>query len=262
MIRTVLATLLIVGVAIVAAEEGAAAAPAAGGLFGGRLQNIIEPRMAINVVRMHQLEKQMDDIRERMTEAEKVDPEKFMAEVDARIYSLEEQHCDKKEYQCGESHECVSDLFMCDGKKDCHNGMDEDEDVCDGEPVKVGNVFSGLTHWKDCIQREDHTSTLKIIATKRFKFFPARIGVQAIATAEFKENGEETVKSYSMKGAYNFANRRLVLFPADHDDNEDYHLGLRCNFDRGDNERADCNVMTFTSLHVCADIHFTLEHHE
>lgn len=253
-------------VAVVAASALAEDAPAAvgGGLFGGRLQGIAEPRLAANVLRIYQIEKQIERLRARIQETTHVDPEKFVAEVDARLATIEDDHCPAKEFQCGNSRssgqECISDLLVCDGHKDCHNGHDEDEDVCDTTPVTAGNIFSGLTHWKDCIVRDDHVSTLRIVATKRTKFFSARVGVQAIVTAEYEDShGEKITKTFTMKGGYNFANRRLVLFPAE---SSDARIGLRCFFNHGDNERADCTAMTFTSLHECADLHLSLEKHE
>ena len=49
--------------------------------------------------------------------------------------------CPKGEVSCGgDFPECISHLFVCDGPVDCHNGRDEDEDVCDCQYCSV------LTH--------------------------------------------------------------------------------------------------------------------
>ena len=39
--------------------------------------------------------------------------------------------CPKGKYRCGTATEqCVSDILVCDGHKDCADGSDEDEHVC------------------------------------------------------------------------------------------------------------------------------------
>ena len=42
------------------------------------------------------------------------------------------EKCPDGEVSCGgDFPECISQLFVCDGRVDCHNGRDEHEDVCD-----------------------------------------------------------------------------------------------------------------------------------
>jgi len=234
-----------------------------GGLFGGRLAGGMEPRLGINALRIHQLEEHIKKLHERIEEAKHVDPDRFLDDLDARLSTLEGDHCDDHEFQCGSSgQECVSDLFVCDGTKDCHNGHDEDEHVCSTAPVKSGNVFTGMTHWKDCILRDDHLTTLTITTTKRFKFFSSRVVVHAVASSSWKDKeGEEHTRSVELHGGYNFANRRLGLIPKAYGPDAP-HLGLRCDFGHGDDERVDCVLLTQASLHECAELHLSLEHHE
>jgi len=234
---------------------------------GGRLGGIAEPRLAVNAMRIHQLEEHIEKLKERIEEAKHVDPERFLHEIDARVGSIEGNHCAKKEFQCGSNdQECISDLFMCDGHKDCHNGHDEDEEVCSTEPVKAGNIFTGIVHWTDCTLWPDHLAHLTITSTKRFKFFPARVVVQGILSSIYKVDGEEQTTKVKVHGGYNFGNRRLVLFPDDDEEEtgrfERIHgIGLKCEFSLGDNERAECTLVTEASLHECAEVHFHLETH-
>jgi hypothetical protein len=247
----------LIGLAV--ADEGQAGI--GGGLLGGRLQGLAEPRLAVNAIRIHQLEKHIGKLKARIEEASHVDPSRFADELDARLSAIEGNHCEKKEFQCGSSgQECISDLFICDGHKDCHNGHDEDEEVCSTAPVKPGNVFTGLLHWKDCILREDHLTHLTITGTKRMKFFPARVGVQAVINSVYTDKEGEHSRKFNLKGGYNFANRRLVLFPSGEE--KGYNLGVKCEFNHGDNERADCTLLTEASLHECAVAHLALEHHD
>jgi hypothetical protein len=252
---------LLLTVALVGAAVADDSSPVGGGLFGGRLQGVIEPRMMVNAIRIHDLEKQAEKLRKRIDEAKHVDPERFVNDLSARLEHIEGTHCDKKEFQCGSNgQECISDLFVCDGINDCHNGHDEDAAVCSKSAVKPGNVFTGMVHYTDCLTRDDHPVTVRITGTKVFKFFTSRVGVQAVVTSTYKgAHGEEKTRSFDMHGGYNFANHRLVLIPKHAYGKA--HLGLKCEFGHGDNERADCQLLTEASLHECAQVHLALEHH-
>jgi hypothetical protein len=232
-----------------------------GGLFGGRLQGVLEPRLAVNAIRYHDLEKHVEKLRARIEEAKHADPQRFLHDIDARLTEIEGTHCEHNEFQCGDNgQECISDLFICDGHKDCHNGHDEDKDVCDSSAVSAGKTFSGITHWTDCLNLPDHTSHLTIIGTRRTNHFSARIGISAIVTSVLKQGGEEKMRHYEMHGGYNFANRRIFLIPK-----YEYgqaNMALECVFDHGDFERLDCKIETEASQHVCAESHLSLQHHD
>jgi len=215
----------------------------------------------VSAIRIHQIQQHIEKLKEKIEEATHVDPQRFANELNSRLDALEGNHCADREFQCGSNgQECIHDLFICDGHKDCHNGHDEDETVCSTEPIKAGHVFTGMVHWKDCILRDDHLIHITITGNKRFKFFPARVLVSAVSESIYHDhNGEHTLK-FKLRGGYNFANRRLALFPTD--DTSGSPLGLRCDFNHGDNERADCVILTEASLHECATAHIALEHHE
>lgn len=256
--RCLILSLLLLGVGQSWAEESGAPS---GGLFGGRLAGVVEPRLAVNAIRIHDLEKHIEKLKSRIEEAEKADPETFLNDLDYRLTQLEGTHCESNEFQCGDNgQECISDLFVCDGHKDCHNGHDEDKDVCDASAVKAGRTFSGTTHWKACFNWPDHTSHLTIVGTRRAHFFSSRIGVQAIITAEWKDKkGETQQKHFEMYGGYNFANRKLYLIPM-HQYGQ-ANLAYSCVFDHGDNERLDCTIQTEASENQCAETHLALQHH-
>jgi hypothetical protein len=247
---------LVVG--LVAAEEGPTA-----GIFGGRLAGIAEPRLASNAIRIVQLEKHIEKLKKRIEEAEHVDPERFLHDLQARLDHLEGNHCDEHEFQCGSAgQECINDLLVCDGHDDCHNKHDEDEDVCSAVPVKAGHVLRGLAHWDDCLVREDHLVSVTIISTRRYKFFQPRVFLRAILVADYKdEHGEQVTKEIVMHGGYNFANKRFRLIP-DETGPDSPHLVLTCDFDHGDAERADCHIETEMTGHQCATVHLALEEHD
>jgi len=250
--------LALLAVGLVAAEE-----EQSGGLFGGRLRGLVEPRLASNALRIVQLEKHIEKLKKRIEEAEHVDPEGFLHELQAKLDDLEDSHCEEHEFQCGSSgQECISDLFVCDGHDDCHNAHDEDKHVCSTVPVKAGHILRGMVHWEDCVVREDHLLTVNIISTRRFKFFSARILIKAVMTVEYKnDEGEEVTKEFEMTGGYNFANRRFRIFP-DHPEEAAVHFVLTCDFDHGDDERTDCHIETELTGHQCATVHLALEEDE
>jgi len=60
-------------------------------------------------------------------------------------------------------------------------------------------------------------------------------------------------------GAYIYGLKRLVMMPVE---KRDMVLTLVCDFNHGDDERADCKLVTEASSHVCAEMHLTLEHRD
>lgn len=233
-----------------------------GGLLGKVFGDVINPRLAANALRIVGLTKKLEQIKEKLHEAEKIDPEHFLNDLDARISHLEGTHCDDRDFQCGgNEQECVSDLLVCDGHDDCHNGHDEDKDVCDTSPVKAGNVFSGVSHWKGCLTRPDHITKIIITSTIRRKFFKSRIWIKAKISSVLPDPehpGKTIASEFVAKGFYNFAHGRLVLLPKHEDD--DHHKSVVCHFHTGDHESAECHRVTEGSLHECADLHVNLEH--
>jgi hypothetical protein len=230
------------------------------GPFGRLFSDQLDPRLAANAFLIIRLERVIEKLKTKLHEAEKIDPEHFVKELDARVSEVEGTHCEPRTFQCGgNEQECVSDVLVCDGHKDCHNGHDEDPDVCDTSVVKAGNVFSGTSHWHGCRSREDHVTRITITQSRRRKFFTARIWLRAHVESELERHGQNITSDFNAKGYYNFASRRLVLLPVDDHDN---HLAVVCTFNRGDNERAECHRALEGTLHECADLFVTLEEHE
>jgi len=251
----VLLVVLVAG--LVVADEGR------GGGLRERIADMAEPRLAANALRIVQLEQHILKLKKRIEEAEHVDPEGFLHELQARLDDLERSHCDVHEFQCGDDgQECISDLFVCDGHDDCHNHHDEHDDVCSSMPVKAGHVLRGMAHWHDCLMREDHLLTVHIVSTKRFKFFQSRVVLTAIITSTYKDDeGQEVSKEYQFYGGYNYANKRFRLYPEDPEDDSP-HFVFTCDFDSGDAEHADCTIETELTQHECASVHLQLEEPE
>jgi len=66
----------------------------------------------------------------------------------------------------------------------------------------------------------------------------------------------------NLKGYYIYGAKRLVLRP-DHESPGDLEeLSLICDFNHGDDERADCHLVTEGSHHECAEMHLTLKHRD
>jgi len=195
----------------------------------------------------------IDDVRKQLDKLEAQfealsDPpaEEDIARVKARVRKLEGNTCPEKEVSCrGDWPECVHHLLVCDGIKDCHNGNDESEILCDGSIVRVGSSFRGVVHWNRCVLAEDHYWTITITAARRSPFFTSRTFVRATVTREFED---ALPVSYTARGYYIFAARKLVL-AADAGTNK--NIGTICTFNFGNNDDAECKLVLESSLDEC-----------
>jgi hypothetical protein len=166
--------------------------------------------------------------------------------IKARVRNLEGNKCPDKHVSCGgDWPECVHHLLVCDGHKDCHNGRDEDEKVCDGSVVQIGSSFRGIVHWHRCVQAEDHYWTFTITGAKRSPFFTNRSFLRATVTREYEDH---TLTSYTARGYFVYAARKLVLIA---DPGTHTHVAVICSFKFGDNDHAECKVAMETSLEEC-----------
>jgi hypothetical protein len=200
------------------------------------------------------LEKRVEKLKDKLHAAEKHenDPNTFFNELEARVDHAEGNGCGDRQFQCGgHDRECISDLLVCDGHSDCHNGHDENEHVCSTAPVKAGNVFTGHTTWTGCIVKPDHVTKISIISTRRAKFFTSRVLVRASVQADIEVGADHHLESkvYLAHGRYNFGTRKLVLFP---DEGSLKHIGIVCEFNKGDDVRADCTLGQVASKSPCA----------
>lgn len=192
---------------------------------------------------LQKLEDAFDKLSDDLEETE-------VARVKARVKRLGVNNCGKKEVSCGGDHpECVHNLLVCDGIKDCHNGLDEDEKVCNADIVRVGSTFKGVTHWTSCVERDDHPSMITITHLHRSSFFGTRAWVRATITSESDGNiitAEQ--RSYSAKGYFVFATRQLALVPLP---GSPHTFSIVCNFQYGDADHAFCQIVQQASLNVC-----------
>jgi hypothetical protein len=136
--------------------------------------------------------------------------------------------------------------LVCDGIKDCHNGNDENEKLCDGSIVRVGSSFRGVVHWHRCVVAEDHYWTFTITAARRSPFFTTRTFVRATVTREFED---APPASYTARGYYVFAARKLVL--AADAGAYDIDVATICTFNFGNNDDAECKLVLEASLDEC-----------
>lgn len=229
----------------------------------GGFRGLVEPRLIASGIRIARLEKEINGLKQKIEDAAKIDPARFINEINARLDDAEPKRCSgERDVYCGrDSVECVSSLVMCDGVNDCHNGWDEDEDTCDAGPIKAGNVFAGTVTWKSCRLRKDHPVQFQIVGVAKPKFFGARLGVRVRVTVDWDEEDSEHHHvehhdSYELKGYYVYGKKRLVLVPVDTDSSE---KGIVCTFNRGDDKRAECHLVSESTLSNCADFFVTLQ---
>lgn len=195
----------------------------------------------------------VDDIEKQVAkleaEFEQLSPppeQEDIARAKARVAKLEGNTCPDKEVSCrGDWPECVHHLLVCDGVKDCHNGNDENEKLCDGSIVRVGSSFRGVAHWHHCTVAEDHYYTVTITATRRSPFFTNRTFLRATVTREYEDDAPV---SYTGRGYYVYAARKLVIAA---DENAHTNTALICTFNFGDADHAECKIVSANSLDEC-----------
>jgi len=190
--------------------------------------------------------KELDKLEDEFEKLSPPPEQEDIARAKARVRKLEGNTCPEKEVSCrGDWPECVHHLLVCDGIKDCHNGNDENEQVCDGNIVRVGSSFRGVVHWHRCVQADDHYWTFTITAARRSPFFTNRTFLRATVTREFEDS---TATSYTARGYYVYAARKLVLAA---DPGADTDVATICTFNFGDNDNAECKIVQESSLDEC-----------
>lgn len=63
--------------------------PESGSLIGRLFGDQLDPRLAVNAFHIIRLERTIERLREKLDEAEKVDPEHFIHEMEARVSEIE-----------------------------------------------------------------------------------------------------------------------------------------------------------------------------
>ena len=171
--------------------------------------------------------------------------------IKARLRRMGVNNCDKNEVSCGGEHpQCVHKLLVCDGVKDCINGNDEDKMVCDESVVRVGSTFKGVVHWASCFEAKDQISLMTITASHRSSYFGSHAWVRATITRQVEDEFlHHEQSSFTARGYFTFANRRLALVP---DPGAPHRLGIVCDFKYGDSDHAFCRVLQEGSLNLCA----------
>lgn len=208
------------------------------------------------------VEKLLKDLHELEEEFNKLSHDvdaKDVKHLKARVANLEHtgpRGCPEHQAQCGgDVPECINDLLFCDGHKDCKNGRDEDDEVCSLDVTHVGSSYSGVATWESCETAEPHHAVVTITASERKEFFPARVFVRGVLAFEEDEH-DHHVRTYALRGYYNFGRRALILGP---ERGTKPIYGVRCHFDLGDDDHADCHIVVPSSLHECA--HFSATRH-
>jgi hypothetical protein len=163
---------------------------------------------------------------------ERLDPDRLRRgrSLKVRVDALAEPTCEDNEYQCGgDDPQCISNLFVCDGRPDCRNG--EDEKHC-GLPVKEGDVFIGDRLFDHCgLLNPDHM-TLVINSVTIKPFFTSHPKIKA--TLKINVDGDDEVEHVTIPvvGLYDLATHRLVFAKPDGDG-----LSLAVQFDGHDPDR-------------------------
>lgn len=202
--------------------------------------------------RLDQLAARFVKLEERI--ATRVDPARVVRakSVVAKVVKIEGTGCDSTDFQCGGSDpQCVGNLLVCDGIKDCRNGADETECKV---PFKAGDVFEGHVIYDRCTQRQPETFNFEISAVQTTANFGAFARVRGNLLLEYDDQTTEGTAALPSVGQYSFATHKLVFRPQEAD-----RLGLSCAFDGANNERC-VGYIKRDSGEKCAKIIFTKKH--
>jgi hypothetical protein len=118
-----------------------------------------------------------------------------------RVSTVEGTGCREDFFQCGGNDpQCVNNLLVCDGLKDCRNGADEVE--C-SLPFKAGDRFDGVPLYHDCIVNiglpiDPHFIVDSVEVAGFFK------PIAKVQLSSPYNDGENTLFAVS-SGVYNFA---------------------------------------------------------
>lgn len=182
----------------------------------------------------------------------RVDPARIRKahSLEERVVRLEGNGCGRREFQCGtDNPQCVGNLLVCDGVKDCRNGHDEEN--CE-LPTNVGAFFEGHMISDTCTKRKPDIISFEIKSVRRDTYFTNTAFVRAniiIKYADKLRSGEVVLPTV---GYYNFGASKLILTPPEED-----RLGLSCDFDGYNLDRCEGEIKHEASLEVCAKLLFT-----
>lgn len=168
-----------------------------------------------------------------------------------RVQKLEGSGCGKNEFQCGgDNPQCIGNLFVCDGTKDCRNGADEAQCQL---PISVGDVFEGHVLWDKCTKRQPEVISFEIKAIQTASFFTGfpKIKANVLIEASSASEGLQGSVALPTVGLYKFSQQKLVLQPPEAD-----RLGLSCVFDGYNFDKCDGYIWREASVEKCAEIAF------
>lgn len=215
---------------------------------------VIEFGIGAQNLHIDDLEHDVDELEHKLAKLSKEITPWDVQMLTARMRRLEDDKCPAGEVSCGgDFPECVSHLFVCDGHVDCHNGRDEDEDVCDSEVVHVGSTYQGVVEWQGCESVPDSNSILTVTSVYHAPFFNNRVFLRATIVSDSTKFSLPHPVATSFHGDYSFAERKLVLLPDETDHSVVHHpYKVICTFNFGDNAHADCTINEVASSAQCA----------
>ncbi|KAI0237720.1 hypothetical protein LSAT2_011697 [Lamellibrachia satsuma] len=116
----------------------------------------------------------------------------------------------KDRFRCGESHQEIGHVAVCDGVVDCKNGVDELNETC-VNPVVVGSIWKGYTVYNHCNGDSIHRLTVKILNAVRPHWFSAFVQIRAEAHVYRVIDDAVIERRHSIYGAYSFGSRVLFV---------------------------------------------------
>lgn len=213
-------------------------------------------KLSLNAETIVSLVERLETVREKLKRVPGADRDASVAKIRAQVNRLEERHCKENQFECGHrGGECVYELFVCDGHRDCSDGYDEDADVCSIAPALAGITYRGIVHWENCETRDDHPINITILGYRIRKYSSSLIWIKALVESTYRKNGRLVTGSHTAIGHYKFSRRQIVLLG----EGQGSSNAVYCDFDEGEHRTATCELVRVASLEHCATIHLTLD---
>ena len=228
---------------------GLLAALVAGDRCGRECAQKGQVRLDIQEVRLNHLTAKIQELEDTFDErvSSGNSAHNVLASLGARLQSITGSGCPDGYYACGgNDNQCVDNLLVCDGNKDCMNGHDEESSTCT-VLAEAGSHWHGVPVRDACTTRQPYELDIVVSDTSRLDFYSSRVDVHASILTRSKDQHSTSTANLPTTGYYNFATRQLILAPPESDG-----LGMIVDFNTGDDNVANGYVTRVSTLERCA----------
>ncbi|CAH1787064.1 unnamed protein product [Owenia fusiformis] len=206
-----------------------------GGSYAG--SSGVNTRLDAQTLRLGRLEQTIGNLEKKFSssDSEYAEAVETLDYLNDQVESIRPKKCPEGEVECLDNGDCVDQLLVCDGVKDCFDNSDEQERVCT-LPITVGDEFKGqLLSGNECLDGGFKSDvTVSITSITKLPWFPQRPKIGGRVVYRYSDGGTETAGSFKVSGYYNAAVATLSLSATDASDD----IGLSAKFGAYNNNKA------------------------